>query len=272
MASKAQVDADAGDLKSKRALVAQQARADPQEDAACARSPGKLGISIGQSGPVSEPADKLVTLQTIDPIYVDFQSAAAAVAAGLGRAEGDADQRCLPGAETFTGKVNAINPKIDPSTRNVQIEATVPNAKRELAARHVRQRQGRPGRAAALSDLAADGDHVQPLRRYRIRRQDRRTRRMRRGNAQLDCAAGLRHDRSDRAATRCAIVKGIEAGHAGRHQRPGEAQERNAGGHRQLGAAGEQPQPDAAGTKSAADELHRHSSSASRCLRPRSAC
>ena len=34
--------------------------------------------------------------------------------------------------QTFTGKVNAINPKIDPSTRNVQIEATVPNAKREL--------------------------------------------------------------------------------------------------------------------------------------------
>jgi len=33
---------------------------------------------------------------------------------------------------TFEGKVNAINPKVDTNTRNVMIEATIPNPKRLL--------------------------------------------------------------------------------------------------------------------------------------------
>src|SRR5689334_15347675 len=71
VASKAQVDADAGDLKSKRALVAQQAALIRKKTL---RAPfaGKLGISTVNPGQYMNPADKLVTLQTIDPIYVDF--------------------------------------------------------------------------------------------------------------------------------------------------------------------------------------------------------
>ena len=72
VASKAQVDADAGDLKSKRALVAQQAALIEQEDACGRPFAGKLGISTVNPGQYLNPADKLVTLQTIDPIYVDF--------------------------------------------------------------------------------------------------------------------------------------------------------------------------------------------------------
>ena len=65
--SKAQVDADAGDLKSKRALVAQQAALIRKKTL---RAPftGKLGISTVNPGQYLNPADKLVTLQTIDPI------------------------------------------------------------------------------------------------------------------------------------------------------------------------------------------------------------
>ena len=44
----------------------------------------------------------------------------------------DADARCVPG-KTFEGTVSAINPKVDSDTRNVQIEATVPNPDRVLA-------------------------------------------------------------------------------------------------------------------------------------------
>jgi len=33
---------------------------------------------------------------------------------------------------SFPGKINAINPRVDPNTRNVPVEATIPNAKRQL--------------------------------------------------------------------------------------------------------------------------------------------
>ena len=128
--SKAQVDTDAGDLKSKRAQVAQQ-HAVVQKKTIRAPFAGKLGITTVNPGQYLNPADKLVTLQTIDPIYIDFfvpQQQLPQVSIGQKvKLTSDAT-----GTKVFTGKINAINPKIDPSTRNVQIEATMPNAKRQL--------------------------------------------------------------------------------------------------------------------------------------------
>jgi membrane fusion protein (multidrug efflux system) len=128
--SKAQVDTDAGDLKSKRAQVAQQA-ALVEKKTIRAPFAGKLGISTVNPGQYLNPGDKLVTLQVIDPIYVDFnlpQQQLPMVAIG---------QKVTLGTDaykgvSFDGKVNAINPKVDTNTRNVQIEATIPNAKRLL--------------------------------------------------------------------------------------------------------------------------------------------
>jgi len=128
--SKAQVDTDAGDLKSKRAQVAQQAALVAKKTI---RAPfaGKLGISTVNPGQYLNAGDKLVTLQQIDPIYIDFnlpQQQLPQISIG---------QKVVllvdayKGA-TFEGKVNAINPKVDANTRNVQIEATVPNARRQL--------------------------------------------------------------------------------------------------------------------------------------------
>ena len=128
--SQAQLDNDAADLKSKRAQVAQQEAAVEKKTI---RAPfaGKLGISTVNPGQYLNPGDKLVTLQTIDPIYADFylpQQQLPQVAIG---------QQVTLTADaykdtTFTGKINAINPKVDTNTRNVQIEATIPNAKRLL--------------------------------------------------------------------------------------------------------------------------------------------
>jgi len=128
--SKAQVDAAAADLKSKRAQVAQQAAL---VDKKAIRAPfaGKLGISTVNPGQYLNPRDKLVTLQTIDPIYIDFylpQQQLPQIAIG---------QKVTITADaykdmSFTGKINAINPKVDTNTRNVQIEATIPNPKRQL--------------------------------------------------------------------------------------------------------------------------------------------
>jgi len=128
--SKAQVDTDAGDLKSKRAQVAQQA-ALVEKKTIRAPFAGKLGISTVNPGQYLNAGDKLVTLQTIDPVYVDFnlpQQQLPLVAIG---------QKVILTADaykgvTFEGKVNAINPKVDTNTRNVMIEATVPNPKRLL--------------------------------------------------------------------------------------------------------------------------------------------
>jgi membrane fusion protein (multidrug efflux system) len=128
--SKAQVDTDAGDLKSKRAQVAQQ-EALVEKKTIRAPFAGKLGISTVNPGQYLNAGDKLVTLQTIDPIYVDFnlpQQQLPLVAIG---------QKVILSADaykgvTFEGKVNAINPKVDTNTRNVMIEATIPNPKRLL--------------------------------------------------------------------------------------------------------------------------------------------
>ena len=128
--SKAQVDTDAGDLKSKRAQVAQQAALVGKKTL---RAPfaGKLGITTVNPGQYLNAGDKVVTLQTIDPIYVDFnlpQQQLPLVAIG---------QKVTLTADaykgvTFEGKVNAVNPKVDANTRNVMIEATIPNPKRQL--------------------------------------------------------------------------------------------------------------------------------------------
>lgn len=128
--SKAQVDTDAADLKSKRAQVAQQ-QAVLEKKTLRAPFAGKVGISIVNPGQYLNPADKLVTLQTIDPIYVDFylpQQQLPQVAIGQTvTLTTDAFKDVV-----FTGKINAINSKVDTNTRNVQVEATIPNAKRQL--------------------------------------------------------------------------------------------------------------------------------------------
>jgi membrane fusion protein (multidrug efflux system) len=128
--SKAQVDTDAGDLKSKRAQVAQQA-ALVEKKTIRAPFAGKLGISTVNPGQYLNPGDKLVTLQTIDPIFVDFslpQQQLPQVAIGQ---KVSLTTDAYKG-QAFDGKVNAINPKVDTSTRNVMVEATIPNAKRLL--------------------------------------------------------------------------------------------------------------------------------------------
>lgn len=128
--SQAQVDSDAADLKSKRALAAQQAATIAKKTI---RAPfaGKLGITTVNPGQYLNPGDRIVTLQTIDPIYVDFylpQKQLGGLA--IGQTVNVATDS-YPGA-TFTGKVTAINAKVDTATRNVQVEATLPNPKRQL--------------------------------------------------------------------------------------------------------------------------------------------
>ncbi len=128
--SQAQVDGDTADLKAKRALAAQQAAAVAKKTIRAPFS-GKLGITTVNPGQFLNPGDKIVTLQTIDPIYIDFYQPQKQIAGlALGMAV-NVSSDAFPG-QTFSGKITSISPKIDVATRNVQVQATIANPKRRL--------------------------------------------------------------------------------------------------------------------------------------------
>jgi membrane fusion protein (multidrug efflux system) len=128
--AQAQVDADSADLKSKRALAAQQQAI---IDKKTIRAPfaGKLGITTVNPGQYVNPGDKIVTLQTIDPIYVDFNLPQKQVGSLQVGQVVNVTSDGFAGV-TFPGKITAISPKVDTTTRNAVIEATLANPKRQL--------------------------------------------------------------------------------------------------------------------------------------------
>jgi membrane fusion protein (multidrug efflux system) len=87
---------------------------------------GHIGIRQVNLGQILREGDPIVTLQSLDPIYVDFtlpQQQFPQVRLGLRvRVTGDA----LPGV-TVDGLVTAINPLVDAETRNIKVQATVAN-------------------------------------------------------------------------------------------------------------------------------------------------
>ncbi|SDJ04438.1 membrane fusion protein, multidrug efflux system [Paraburkholderia steynii] len=128
--AKAQLDADAADLKSKRAQVDQQA-ALVEKKTIRAPFAGRVGITTVNPGQYINPGDAIVTLQAIDPIYADFylpQQQLGQLQVGQTVV---VDTNAY-NSRTFDGKIRSINPRVDNTTRNVQIEATVDNRERKL--------------------------------------------------------------------------------------------------------------------------------------------
>jgi membrane fusion protein (multidrug efflux system) len=128
--SQAALDADASDLKNKKAQVAEQAAL---VDKKTIRAPfaGRLGISTFNPGQYVNPGDKIVTLQSLDAIYADFYLPQQELSRiSLGQAV-VATTDTYPG-RTFTGRITTIDPKVDAATRNVQVEATVSNPGHKL--------------------------------------------------------------------------------------------------------------------------------------------
>ncbi len=128
--SQATLDAEAADLRSKQAQVAQQ-QALVDKKTIKAPFSGRLGISTVNPGQYVNPGDKIVTLQQLDPLYVDFylpEQELSSVALGQAIAV-KADT--YPG-HTFGGRITVITPKVDPDSRNFQVEATISNPRHEL--------------------------------------------------------------------------------------------------------------------------------------------
>src|SRR3990167_927340 len=128
--SKETLDREEGNYKATAALVEEQ-RGIIAKKIIRAPFEGKLGISTVNPGEFINPGDNIVTLETLDPIYADFylpQQDFPRVSIGqIASLSIDA----YPG-KTYTGKVTTINPIVDKSIRNVEVEATLPNPQHEL--------------------------------------------------------------------------------------------------------------------------------------------
>jgi membrane fusion protein (multidrug efflux system) len=83
------------------------------------------------AGQYLAPGTSVVTLQALDPIFMDFylpQQQLDQVKVGQELA---ITVDAYPGTK-FTGKITTIDPKVDTATRNVAIRATLPNPQRKL--------------------------------------------------------------------------------------------------------------------------------------------
>ncbi|MEJ2694667.1 MAG: efflux RND transporter periplasmic adaptor subunit [Candidatus Thiodiazotropha sp.] len=108
---------------------------------------GQLGLRQINLGQIVEQGTPVVTLQAIDPIYVDFslpQQQFSILAPGT---EVHVTTDAAPEA-LFKGKIIAVNPEIDRMTRSVRVRATLPNEDELL----------RPGMFANVEVILPDDD------------------------------------------------------------------------------------------------------------------
>jgi membrane fusion protein (multidrug efflux system) len=128
--SQAAVDADKSELDAARANVAEQ---QALIDKKVIRAPfdGRLGIRAVDLGQYLAAGTTVVTLQSLDPIYVDFflpQQALDQIRIGQAVS---AKVDTYPG-QLFAGEISAIEPKVDSASRNVRVRATLKNPDHRL--------------------------------------------------------------------------------------------------------------------------------------------
>ncbi len=147
--SQQQVDSDQQNLKNAQALVAQQQAIVDYKNI---RAPfdGRLGIRQVDIGQYLAAGTTMVTIQSLDPIFVDFFLPQQAISQLKVGQKVSAKVDAFPG-RAFPGEISAINPKVDTNTRNVQIRATLRNGDRTLL----------PGMYATVDiDISAPEQHV----------------------------------------------------------------------------------------------------------------
>jgi membrane fusion protein (multidrug efflux system) len=124
--AQATVDADQANLKVTRAQVAAQQALIAEKNV---RAPfaGRLGVRQVDVGQFIAAGTAIVTLQQLDPMFVDFylpQQALGQIATGQ---TVDVTADAWPG-RTFQGTISSLNAKVDPTSRMLQVRASVPNA------------------------------------------------------------------------------------------------------------------------------------------------
>jgi membrane fusion protein, multidrug efflux system len=130
--SKSEFDAASARFAQAQAAVqnAQSAIAKKQIRAPFDGIAGIREVNVGQMVPVGQ---RLVTLQSLDPVYIDFSLPQQDLAAVRPRLQVIVQTDAIPN-EQFTGELTAVNSAIDPATRSVALQATLANPKHLLRA------------------------------------------------------------------------------------------------------------------------------------------
>jgi membrane fusion protein (multidrug efflux system) len=128
--SQATVDADEANLKNDKAQVAAQKAL---MDKKTLRAPfaGRLGIRSIDLGQYLPAGQTIVTLQALDPIFLDFYLPEQSLDSVRSGQKISVKVDTFPG-QTFVGEIAAINPKVDVPTRNVLIRASLRNPELKL--------------------------------------------------------------------------------------------------------------------------------------------
>ena len=113
---------------------------------------GELGIRQTSVGAYLNSGNAVVTLQSIDPIYVNFtlpqQNMRDFQVGSVVHVRTDATS-----TQDFEGKVTAVNPLVDSATRNFQVQATLANKEGKL----------RPGMFATVEVILGGERDVLPI-------------------------------------------------------------------------------------------------------------
>jgi len=149
--SRATLDNDEATLQGAKAQVMEQ-KAILNKKVIRAPFDGHLGIRNIDVGQYLNAGSAIVTLQQLDPVYLDFtmpQQSLAQIKVG---------QKIVIKSDTypdkvFEGSIAAINPKVDISTRNVQVRAELPNPEHLLL----------PGMYAKAEIVVGEPKHVVTL-------------------------------------------------------------------------------------------------------------
>lgn len=115
-----QYEADANAI---RALIAKKTIVAPFS--------GRAGIRVVNEGQFVRQGDPIVPLHALDPVYVNFSVPQQQIGQVKLGATVDVSVDAFP-ADRFVAKVTAINPQVNESTRNADIQATLPNPEEKV--------------------------------------------------------------------------------------------------------------------------------------------
>ncbi len=92
---------------------------------------GLLGVRQISPGALVEPGTAITTLDDIDVIKLDFTVPEIYVSVLKKGQRIEAQSAAWPG-QSFSGEVNIISPRVNPTTRAIQVQALIPNPARRL--------------------------------------------------------------------------------------------------------------------------------------------
>ena len=116
--SQSDYDSALANMKSTRAAVEKKAVRAPYD--------GRVGIRQVDVGQYVNAGQTVVTLQQLDPIYVDFQVPQQQLSLLTLGDKVTLTTDAVTG-KNFTGEISAFDPKVDPTTRTVHVRATIHN-------------------------------------------------------------------------------------------------------------------------------------------------